>query len=248
MKTTKDNIAWGLVLALIVLELSSVYIPRNRVVNLVDYFQAINICLAFAGAIVAVGAIADALLVLGIFYTYIIIVDNIDLVVPKNFAALEVLIVAVIIFWIKMRPTIRSEPISKNVCLAFYYGNNASFLARVSSLIGMPAQSIAIIIGDEAIVPNGELNILEKRSSKALVSESWLILDTFVKPSNHIIYEFNKLAGKQIICSLLKFNNCLKTMTPFLNLLGPIFNPGYNPGLYQKQIMDGRKVNGNINI
>jgi len=112
-----------------------------------------------------------------------------------------------LVFWILCRPdTIPSDPRSDTVQIAFYHGNKSPIIARIAALVGMDVSGIAVIIGDEAIVPRGKTGKLERRPRETL--RRWIKIDT---GKYFPIDEFYRMEGRNVPPSgcMCAFNNVL---------------------------------------
>jgi len=171
----------------------------------------------------------DEKLALALLYIYVLIVDSFGPNVPMMWAVLEWTVIVCIIYSIKQMPRIRSEQIGANVGVAFYYGTDTPWIARLASLVGLPARSIAIVIGDRAMVPKNDR--IECRKASSL--KNWVILDTGKPPTDMILYWFNELDGMEI-----ERLGCVKSMEPAIEQIG--FQSAPTPGGCMTNLMAWR--------
>lgn len=156
-------------------------------------------------------------LLLALFYTWIFITGLTGVMFFTEYAATESIVFGMLVYWVYRRPEwIPSDPPSDTVQIAFYYGDKSPFVAKIMALLGMNVTGIAIVIGNEAIIPVGKSGKLEKRSREAL--RKWIKLDTRFKPTEDLLRNFHALEGKAV-----KYAGCI---TAFQLILVEI-RPGY---------------------
>jgi len=172
-------------------------------VNLLDNYVYIEvIILSICGYL---GLKRDMWLLLTIFYVWVFITDAF-IYFPLQASAIESVLFGMLVYWVYRRPErIPSDPRSDTVQLAFYYGDKSPFIAKIMSLLGLPVTGVAVIIGDEAIVPIGKTGKLEKRPRKAL--RKWIILDTGAGFRNNGWLIIKKLEGKNV-----GYAGCIKAL------------------------------------
>ena len=151
---------------------------------------------------------------------------------PQWIGVMEASILWMLLWWIYRRPErIPSDPIGDTVCLAFYYGDKAPLIAKISSILSLPYTGIAVIIKDRAMVPRGKEKKIICRHPETL--HPWTIVDTYIKPTPEILEAFNQLEGKPMGKA-----KCMKTMTPFLDKLG--FGRSRDPADYLLRVLAQR--------
>lgn len=128
----------------------------------------------------------------------------------------------------------------KDMYLAFYTGSKAPFLAKASSVFGLPVYGMAVIYDGVAIVPNGETGFLESRPAEALDRRSspWIKINTRVYATDARKKAFDDLEGSSIDTSLGPIG-CLYSLKGFLKELGPKFEIGtcITPGAYLSKVL-----------
>jgi len=219
--------SWKVISLIVVLELCSVQLFVEQELMLLPYTIVIALLL---GSLLLVGAQEDSLLCLAIFYIYLSIMEFWGPVVSMEWAALEVLCLACLLFGLYQRPRIRSEKLGGNVGVAFYYGTNCPTAARIASLIGLPARNLAPIMYGKAMVPTGK-GYIERREAAAL--KAWVVLDTGKKPTPMMVLYFNELDGKSI-----DRLGCTKAMKRIIEEIG--FTQALTPGGCMRRLMEWR--------
>jgi len=222
------------VLLLPVVELLGVMLPLERIHWLVTYAQIEGIIICLCGYF---GIKKDLWLFLSIYFFWILVTNNLPVIVPQELALIEVGIFSCIIFWLHQRPErIPSDPPSKTVQIAFYYGEKFPFVAKLFSFIGLPVNGIGIIIDNDGIFVRGRTGKMEKRSRELF--RRWIILDTKVPVNKDIIQNFHALEGQAASKS-----GCMIIITTFLSRLGAEYTPSsllQSPSSYMSQILSVR--------
>jgi len=232
MKQTK------LILLLPAIELLVVIVPEENIHQLVGYVQlelfVICLCMYF-------GMKRSMALLLSIWAIWMLATNNWN--VMQEYSNLEAGAFAALVYWIFRRPEwIPSDPLSDDtVQIAFYYGDNSPFLAKVFALLGLNVTGIAVIIGDVAMVPVGKKGKVERRERKLL--KKWIKLDvgalTREPPDGcgwrGVMFNFCRLEGVQI-----EKANCMTAMKPIISRL-PYWSPLDSPSSLMSKILSGRK-------
>lgn len=171
---------------------------------------------------------------LAVFFWWITLSDPWSVNWPYRWPAMESALFAVAIAWLMLRPQrLPSAPISENVCIALYHGNNSPLIAKLASFFGLPYTGVAIIIGRVAMVPSGKTQKIGQRTSHGL-PRRWTIIDTGIEPNREISGAFFALERRSVDGA-----SCLKAIRPFLGLLGGRFAATTNsPALYARQLCE----------
>jgi len=218
------------ILLLPVVELLAVIVPIESTHWLDTYEQIEVIIICLCGYF---GVKKDIWLFIFIYFTWIFITDNLHVTVLQELALIEVGIFSALIYWLHARPErIPSDPQSKTVQVAFYYGDKFPIIAKLSSFIGLPVNGIAIIIDGDGLLVIGRTGKLHKRSREAF--RKWIILDTKVPVTERITSEFNLLEGQ-----FTSRSGCMSAMKPFLTSLGDKYKPSLlqSPSSYMSQVL-----------
>jgi len=166
---------------------------------------------------------------LTVFYFWVFVSDLL-FSFSTYYVVTEVVVSAMIIYWLCKRPEkIPSDPPSDTVQFAFRYGKKSPLIAKIASFIGLRVTSIAIIIGDEVILPNQ--GKLEKHSRSIL--KNWIKLDTGVVVIENIKKEFKALENKEFA-----YAHCMLVLRQFMYLLGAGYGATSNPSSYMSKLLD----------
>jgi len=224
LRDPRESVSWVIFGLILALELLTNHIHEEQTI----YCLYGVICLLL-GCLLKLPSHKDALLVYGIYFNIVWIA----VLFPEQssfFWGILILMLACVLFGLYQRPRIRSEKLGGNVGVAFYYGTNCPWIARIASLIGLPARNLAPIMYGKAMVPTGK-GYIERREAAAL--KGWVVLDTGKKPTPMMVLYFNQLNGKSI-----DKLGCTKAMKRIIEEIG--FIPALTPGGCMRSLLECR--------
>jgi len=138
----------------------------------------------------------DLSLSIALSYIYFELADTFGPVVYSMWSVLEWAVVLLVVHGIVTRLRIKSDNHYENMRFAFYMGDNTPFFARIASLIGLPARSIAPVLRNQAMVPTGDGYI--KCVDIRTLSKNWVIISTPWKVTDLYEHYFFDLNGTQV--------------------------------------------------
>ena len=176
----------------------------------------------------------EILCVLGVYFLWIVVSDNIGISFYEEWILIEVVCLACLLTWLHKRPErIPSDPPSNTVQMAFYYGIKAPLIAKIISIFNLPFYGIAIVIGDDVMMPSGKSKCIKKVTRRHL--NSWTILDTKIPVDDDILRSFKGLEGASVGKA-----DCMEVVGEFLNKLGYDYKPSVDPSSYMAKILSLR--------
>jgi len=189
------------------------------------YLEMVVICLCGY-----LGMTRPMWLLLTLFYTWVIVTDRF-IAFSMQVAAIEAVIFGMLVYWVYKRPeNIHSDTPSDTVQVAFYKGLKYPFIAKLCTLFSYNVTGIAVVINDTVMMVRGKTGIIEKRARNSL--NSWVIIDTYIKPDYKMIGAFLELEGDKV-----GYGGCMKAMKPVLNLLGDKRPLCLSPAAYMEQLL-----------
>lgn len=210
----------------VILAFEDVYLLVNYV-----YFEMVIICICGY-----LGMKRDMWLLLAIFYGWVVISSLSGITFFSQYAAVEAVVFGMLVYWVYRRPErIPSDPPSDTVQLAFYYGNKSPFIARIASLVGLPVTGVAVVLGNEAVIPVGKTGRLEKRSRATL--RQWIILDTRIPSNPRIRHEFYKAINTNV-----RYAGCLYALLELIFAINPDYAQENTPSGLMSRVLNN-KVN-----
>lgn len=236
-----------LIVLLPIIELLGVIVPQENVHHLAAYLHSELVIICLCGYF---GMKRSMFFLLCFWSTWILVTNNLNVI--QEYAQIEAGIFMALVFWVYRRPEwIPSDPPSETVQIAFYYGDKSPFIAKVMSLIGLPVTGIALIIGEDAIVPieqktKNQLKtkkksvILEKRTRKSL--KKWIKLDT------RMAFKNTGCVGKPLISEIIKlegqhlgYAECMKAFKNVLIQVVPDWSPMDTPSSLMSKMLANRR-------
>lgn len=132
----------------------------------------------------------------------------------------EAVIFSALVFWAMVRPYFfASDSVSEDtVCIAFYHGTKAPFLSSLSSLIGLPFSSVAVLAGGLAVRASsaGRMVAVDWRG---VLEGDFVCVDTGVKCSSATSAAIRACTGASTKSAGLRMR-CVANLMPILKEIG----------------------------
>jgi hypothetical protein len=135
----------------------------------------------------------------------------------------ETLLFSALAFWIMARPQISSDTINPdNITLAFYKGNNGTFVMRFFELFGLHAQSVCIIAGKDCLTLKKTKATFQIIDSKTILNKKrdYIFKDTGVKVTPEFTEKLNSYRNVAANRLYLRIR-CIQAIKPLLKDIGP---------------------------
>jgi len=153
------------------------------------------------------------------------------ILLPTDWDAIQLLVLSCTVYWLIQRPPFKSEDIGPYMGVAVYEGEKTPLGSWVASLFTLNARSIAMVYKGTAMVPKG--GTVKSVDAGALPRKGWIILNTFVRPSELAIHYFNDMKGAPV-----STYGCVKASKYVLQEIG--IEPSPVPGFIQRNLLNGR--------
>ena len=210
-----------LVAALCLIEIAVAHLLALPSEEFITIWQAELVILAVLG-LLSDGGRRDrsVLTIFFLWFTWILITDWAIIEVPALLVEYEAVIFSALVLWAMIRPYyFSSDPVSEStVCIAFYRGTQAPLLSSLSSLIGLPFSSVAVLAGGLAVRASsaGRMVAVDWRG---VLEGDFVCVDTGVKCSSAISEAIRACTGVSTKSAGLRMK-CIANLIPILKEIG----------------------------
>jgi hypothetical protein len=185
---------------------------------------------------------ASCLVLLGVYGLLSQILDMVFNEVTAIYYLSESLLFFTWAMWLLFRPSYSTAKTINhdNILIAFYKGDNGSFIMNFFSLFGLPVKSMCIIAGDKALFLKRNKETFQFGSSEIVHknSDNYVIIDSGVAYTQEYISKMKDHSNIVATRGGLRVQ-CIKAVSDLLSDIGEKFKPRTNiPSLYLRHITE----------
>lgn len=133
----------------------------------------------------------------------------------------ETVVFSMLVMWAITRPYFFTSDARSDstVCIMFYRGTKAPFLSTLSSILGLPFSSVAIVAGDKVLRASGSGKMV-LTDARALDGGDFIRIDTGIPVSDAIASAMYKCEGKPTRAYGLFRSRCVANLSQVLKEIG----------------------------